>query len=307
MLLKMIWDKKGIIFNPIDKLNWAHNSALQPTPIVFEDKIRVYFGSRDVNGVSRVGFFDCSKSNPSEIISWSKNPVLDIGEDGSFDDNGVVPTTVFNVGKEIWMYYAGYQLVNKVRFLVFSGLAISNDNGETFVKYSKVPILERTTNETLFRVIHSIIKKNDKYIVWYGGGSSFIKDSFKTYPVYDIRTMQSADGINFPKSGDIVIQNETDEYRLGRPYVVKLNDLYYMFFGASTKESPYRLQYATSIDLINWQRNKNDFGLFYDTDGYDSEMSAYPSVVDIDGNIWMFYNGNNYGYFGVGLAKLISF
>jgi len=303
----MKWDKKGIIFDSSGKFDWAEHSALQPTPLEFEDKIRVYFGARDNLGVSRIGYFDCSKTDPTKIINWSKKIVLDIGENGCFDDNGVVPTTIFRVKNEVWMYYAGYQLVKKVRFLVFSGLAISKDNGESFVRFSKAPILERTDNETLFRVIHSVVYIDGKYKVWYGGGNFFIKDEFKTYPVYDIRTMESFDGINFPKLGDVIVTNSLNEYRVGRPYVIKLNNIYYMFFGASSIENIYRLQYATSIDMIKWDRVADDFGLEYKSNEFDSQMSAYPAVIEIEDKIWMFYNGNDYGRFGVGLALLKEF
>lgn len=303
----MKWEKRGIIFNPLNRLVWSEHTALQPTPLVFEDKIRVYFGSRDNLGISRIGYFDCLKSDPAEIIGWSDSPVLDIGEDGRFDDNGVVPCAVFRNGDEIWMYYAGYQLSIKVRFLVLGGLAISKDNGETFERLSPVPVLERTNDESLFRVVHSVIKIENNLRVWYGGGSHFIKGEIKSYPVYDIRTMESIDGIHFPERGEVVISNADDEYRVGRPFVTYLNDRYYMFYGASTVASPYRLRFAVSNDLRLWEIQNTDFGLSYAEGDFDSEMSAYPAVVNIDGVIWLFYNGNNYGYYGVGLAKLIEF
>jgi hypothetical protein len=303
----MKWDKKGIIFDPIGKFNWSLDTALQPTPLIFEDRIRVYIGSRDQAGISRVGYFDCARSNPEIIIGWSNKPVLDIGADGCFDDNGVVPSAVFRKGEEIWMYYAGYQLCQKVRFLVLGGLAISKDNGETFQRYQNVPILERTNTETLFRVIHTVFQFKNCYKVWYGGGSFFMKEKEKTYPVYDIRVMESNNGLDFPVQGEIAIRNEEDEYRVGRPNVVFLNNKYYMFFGASKLNSPYRLSYAISEDSTSWRREYQDFGLSYEKDDFDSEMSAYPTVVEIDGNIWLMYNGNDYGYQGVGLAKLINF
>jgi hypothetical protein len=303
----MKWEKKGIIFNPLNRLAWSKHTALQPTPLVFEDKIRVYFGSRDASGVSRIGYFDCLKSNPAEIISWSEKPVLDIGEDGRFDDNGVVPSAVFRNGDEIWMYYAGYQLSKKVRFLVLGGLAISKDNGETFERLSLVPVLERTNEESLFRVVHSAMKTDNIFRVWYGGGSHFMKGEIKSYPVYDIRTMESIDGIHFPERGEVVISNADDEYRVGRPFVTQLNGRYYMFYGASTVTSPYRLRYAVSDDLRLWRTHNTDFGLTYNDRDFDSEMSAYPAVINVDGNTWLFYNGNDYGYYGVGLAKLLEF
>jgi predicted GH43/DUF377 family glycosyl hydrolase len=203
------------------------------------------------------------------------------------------------------MYYAGYQIVNKVRFLVLCGLSISNDGGETFTRYQKNPILERTNNELLFRVIHSISYENEKWRIWYGGGSYFKDGKLKSLPVYDIRYMESKDGINFPLLGKIVLSNSEDEYRVGRPYVIKVNKKYIMFFGASKENDPYRLRYATSDNGIIWNRKKQ-FGLKYKSNEFDSEMSAYPGVIQINGKFFMYYNGNNYGKEGIGLAELIE-
>ncbi len=151
------WEKKGILFKSTDYGDWRNNSALQPTPLVFDKKIRFYVGFRDKSGVSRIGFVDVNKDDPREILDVSAKPVLDIGVDGAFDEYGVVPSAVIRVRDEVYMYYAGYQLGKKVRFLVLSGLAISRDGGDTFERYSQVPVFERTQKELLFRVPHSVI------------------------------------------------------------------------------------------------------------------------------------------------------
>ena len=48
----------GAILQPtaMDELfnDWRDNSALQPTPLLFDDKIRFYVGFRDKNGISRI-------------------------------------------------------------------------------------------------------------------------------------------------------------------------------------------------------------------------------------------------------------
>lgn len=46
--------KKGLIFGANNTSEWMNNSALQPTPIVIGDVIRVFTGFRDKNGVGRV-------------------------------------------------------------------------------------------------------------------------------------------------------------------------------------------------------------------------------------------------------------
>lgn len=302
----MKWKKKGLIFKTEGFNDWRNNSALQPTPLIFDDKIRFYVGFRDENGISRVGYIDLDKNNPEKILNVSTKPVLDIGEDGAFDEFGVVPSTIIRHENKIYMYYAGYQLGKKVRFLVLSGLAISEDNGETFTRYSNVPIFERTQTEMLFRVPHTVMYEEGKFKFWYGGGSYFSQGENKTLPVYDVRYLESSDGKSIPNSGRIILKTKENEYRVGRPFVIKNNGMYQMFYGYSSEVKPYQLGYAYSIDGINWTRDDENIGIELSKNGWDSEMMAYPCVLNINKKTYLFYNGNNYGIDGFGYAELIE-
>lgn len=301
----MKWIKKGLIYGPDGSSNWAKNSALQPTPyLISEDVIRVYAGFRDEKGVGRIGYVDVDANNPSNILKVSKEPVLNIGQPGCFDDNGVVPCAVVKHDDKLYMYYAGYQVGYHVRMLIFSGLAISEDNGQTFKRYRNVPILERTSEETLFRVIHSAIFENGVWKIYYGAGSSFKQGKRKTLPLYDIKYMESKDGINFLGQGKTILQTQGDEYRVGRPYVIKNNKDYNMFFCAGTEEITYKLAYAKSRDGIEWNRNDDELGIDFSETKWDSQMMAYPSIIRHKDKTYLFYNGNNYGYEGFGYAQL---
>ena len=300
----MIPVKKGLIFNPKGKIQWAVDTALQPTPVVLEDRIRIFCGCRDAEGISRIGWVDVDTEQPEKILGYSPEPVLDIGLPGCFDDNGVVPTAVVQRDEKLFLYYAGYQLVKNVRFIAFTGLAVSDDNGKTFKRFKNTPVLERSTDEFLFRAIHSIFFDEGKWKVWYGAGSSFIDGTHKTLPVYNIRYMESADGIHFPDTGTVVLNTALEEHRVGRPYVIKSENKYLMFFGASTDSQAYRLAFAESNDGINWQRKDHEICMEYKPGEFDSEMSAYPAVVQIRDRMYLFYNGNEYGKEGFGLALL---
>jgi hypothetical protein len=300
----MKWEKKGIVYGPQGELTWAETSALQPTPILLGDVIRVYVGFRDQSGVSRVGFVEVDATNPSTVLRVSSVPALDVGEAGAFDSRGVVPTAVVNHGTQLWLYYAGYQLPSDVRFLVFGGLAISTDNGQNFVRKSRVPILDRTDDELLFRVPHSVLYDQGQWKVWYGAGSKFIPGKNKTLPVYDIRYIESKDGFTFNGRGQVCLTLQNDEHRLGRPYVFKEGHLFKMFFGYSTELSGYRLGYAESKDGINWIRKDDEVGIDVSPDGWDSQMIAYPSIIRYLDTTYLFYNGNNMGADGFGYAIL---
>lgn len=302
----MKWVKQGLIFDPRGKLSWAHSFALQPTPFLVNDQIiRIYAGFRDAAGVSRIGFVDVAADCPRNVLRVSERPVLDIGIPGAYDENGVVPCHVIRVGEKVYLYYAGYQIGQKVKFFVFGGLAVSSDNGETFTRYSRVPITDRTDQEPFFRVIHSIIEEDGVFKAWYGAGDTFVTIGAKSYPSYNIRYMTSPDGMTFGSDYRVSIDfADNDEYRVARPWVVRHGDLYRMYYYIATRSSGFRLAYAESADGIDWIRKDSDIGIDRSPDGWDSEMIAYPSVIACEKDTYMFYNGNNYGEGGFGYATL---
>src|SRR5215475_4169224 len=104
------WTKRGLIWCPDGSLPWARHSFLQPTPMEYGDStIRIYGGLRDDKGVSRVGYIDVAADDPSRVLKVCDCPVLDIGEPGMFDENGVVPCAVVRREEGLFLYYAGYQ------------------------------------------------------------------------------------------------------------------------------------------------------------------------------------------------------
>ena len=302
----MKWEKLGLVWGPDGSMQWARNSALQPTAMLLDDDvIRVYVGLRDDSGVGRVGFVDVAADDPTRVIGISKAPALDIGRPGTFDENGVVPTALVRRSDEVYLYYAGYQLGQKVRFLAFGGVAVSNDGGATFTRVHEVPVTDRTDDELYFRVIHSIFEERGVWRAWYGAGSTFVPYEGKTLPVYDIRYMESPDGFTFPGRGRVVVPlGSSDENRVGRPYVLRRGDRYLMFFGAATKKENYRLTCADSRDGIEWTRRDDQIGIEPTPGSWDSDMQAYPCVIEAGGRFYLFYNGNEYGKAGFGCAVL---
>ena len=65
----------------------------------------------------------------------------------------------------------------------------------------------------------------------------------------------------------------------------------------------YKIGYALSIDGRNWT-NFLEQGLSTSSVGWDSEMVCYPYVFKHNDEIYMLYNGNDYGKEGFGLAIL---
>lgn len=298
------WAEKQFV--PFPKgITWAAHSVLQPTPLLLnDDVIRIYCGMRSDDGVSRAGYIDVKASNPAEVINVSQAPALDIGPDGMFDENGVVPCAVIREDDKIYMYYAGYQLGHKIKFYVFSGLAVSHDNGETFERVQNVPVLERSHQEPFFRVVHTMMPdSNGGYYAWYGAGGSFVEGEKAPRPVYDVKYAHVKSLTDFPKVGETVLTLNKGETRVGRPYVRRTTEGFAMFYGFETIGEPYKLGYATSTDGRNWVRKDEAFNL--DKEHPDElEMQGYPALLNTAYGDYLFYNGNDYGKKGFYCCKL---
>ncbi len=305
----MKWKKKGLVYIPPKDKSWRDNSALTPTAFLLnENTIRNYVSFRDTKGTGRIGYVDVDAKNPSKILKISENPVLDIGLDGMFDDNGVILGDLIRVKDKIYMYYVGFQLVKKSKFLAYSGLAISSDNGETFNRYKNTPILDREDEGLYIRAIHSIIYEDNKFKIWYATGNDWENIDGVDFPKYDINYIESTDGIHFKENGIKCIENNKSnlEYRIGRPRVYKKDNLYIMNFTYGTTDGKYIAGQATSIDGISWNRDDKELGIKLSSDGWDSIHLSYPSIVTTKNKTYMFYNGNNMGKDGFGYAELIE-
>ena len=64
----------------------------------------------------------------------------------------------------------------------------------------------------------------------------------------------------------------------------------------------YRMGYAESKDGIHFTRADNKAGIDVSKEGWDSTMICYPTIVEVDGRLLMFYNGNGFGRTGIGYA-----
>jgi predicted GH43/DUF377 family glycosyl hydrolase len=300
----MQWLKQGIIYRPDGAMIWAQQYASLPTPLLLNDnRLRIFISSCDQNMVGRVGYVDVNPSNPKEILSVSKQPVLDIGQPGCFDENGVMPTCILHVGDELYMYYVGYQLGYKVRYFQFGGLAISRDGGETFHRFQTVPIIDRSHTECMNRTGSFVMQENGHFRMWYVAGNQWTEVGDKKLPVYNMRYIESSDGIHWPSQGQVCLDfKNNDEHVVGRPWVYKENGLDKMFLSSRTRSKDYRLGYAESKDGIDWRRMDELVGIDVSDTGWDSRAIAYASIFTREGHTYIFYNGNDCGRTGFGYA-----
>ncbi|MEP0984485.1 hypothetical protein [Ekhidna sp.] len=308
----MIWKKKGLIYCPTGKSGWDKNYAIYPTPrfIRGSNILRVYFGVLDVNNFGRTEFIDLDPSDPSVIIDLSNKVSLDLGSLGQFDDSGAIPSCYVEIHGKKYLYYNGFCRSVRTPYHIFSGLA-EIDSDESINRTSTCPVLDRTSEEYIDRAGQVVLNDNGILKCWYVSASKWEDmDSVlfkRQMPVYRIKYATSKNGYDWIVNDKYCIDFENeDEFGFGRPWVIKSGDMYRMWYSIRRRSVPYRIGYAESLDGIEWERKDREVGIDVSEAGWDSEMVCFPSVIKVKDKTFMFYNGNNNGKTGFGVAELIE-
>ncbi|MCJ2073080.1 glucosyl hydrolase [Methylobacterium sp. J-030] len=268
--------------------------------------MRIYGGFRDAQGVSRIGYVDVDESDPCNVIAASREPVLDIGDPGMFDDNGVILGDIIEVNSEYWMYYVGFQHASKIKFLAFAGLAVSRDGGNTFQRKRVTPIMDRGENRPHICAIHTVLQEDETFRIWYAVGHGWQIIDGKSYPRYHIRTTTSHDGVTLSRDdGPVCLMPGDGEYRIGRPRVTRRFDgSYEMRFSFDTLDKRYGSGFAWSADGVHWERCDERLGLVPGPEAWDGESVCYPVVCETPKRTYCVYGGNGMGASGIGIATL---
>ena len=296
------WQKRGLIFEPNNYVDWLKTHAWVPTPVdLGGGYFKIYFAGRNDQNLSQIGAFTIHIDLPTKIQGFSLNPVLELGPLGAFDDSAVIPSQIFLDNGEQRLLYVGWMQGKRVPFYAMIGEARSKDGGNTFQKTSQVPYLHRNDIDPLFMAASFILKIKDGYKMWYTTNTEWRHIAGKNIPKYHIKYAESGDGLNWQRTGQIAIDFASDdEYAISRPWVLKENGIYRMWY--SYRGDSYRIGYAESDNGINWVRMDDKVGISVSKQGFDSEMIEYASVIKYKGQHIMFYNGNNYGFDGIALA-----
>ncbi|QRN55617.1 hypothetical protein [Dyella caseinilytica] len=302
----LAWNKRGLVFETARYAvgSWMQHSALTPTPYrIDEETIRVYAGFRDAEGISRIGYVDVRAEDPTAVVGVSAEPVLDIGRGGCFDDNGMILGDVVDAPGGLHMFYVGFQRVARAKFLAFTGLAISTDGGNHFQRMQETPILDRGPGRSTIAAVHSVMRENGRWRLWYVVGDDWEDIHGQPYPRYHIRYVETDDLGAIPREDHVCLLPRGKEYRIGRPRVYRIGGKYVMYFTCGRITGEYFPGFACSDDGIYWERRDESLGISLSSTGWDSRTLCYPALIRQRDKLLMFYNGNDMGVDGFGVAE----
>jgi predicted GH43/DUF377 family glycosyl hydrolase len=300
--------KIGLIFEPDPKFSWMASHCQLPTPLLLDDNglCRIFFAARSTSQISSIGYCDLNLNEPNKILEYGQIPVLTPGPFGHYDQYGVFPSSLIKKDNQYYLYFIGWiKGETSPLFYASIGLALSVD-GKEFKKYQTVPIMSTSIYDPCLVTSPFVYSNGDLLHMAYVSGEKWSSKNSVIQSHYNIKLATSRDGINWTREGikliDFSSENETN---IARPSILFINNIYHMWFSYVKEKAGYRIGYAQSNDGIKWVRMDEKVQFTNSSvSSTDNEAQCYPSVIRYKDKIFMFYNGNGFGKFGIELAEI---
>jgi len=305
------WRKLGRIFTTAGDRPWNRSHAQVPTALLMNERIRVFYSTRDTANRTSTSFFDVAAADPTRVLHVHDAPVLEPGPPGAFDDCGAMASAIVRAGDRAYLYYIGWNVRATVPFHNSIGLAVGGPDAANFVRFSAGPLLDRSADDPYFCTTPEVRQDAaGAWVMWYASGTEWRDIGGRMEPLYAIKHATSADGIEWRRSGGMAIDfASANEGGLVRPAVVAAADGHRMWYSRRSwrdyrggAASAYRIGYAESADGVRWSRRDDDAGITVGVNGWDADMIEYPNVVATGSRLYLFYNGNDFGRTGIGAA-----
>lgn len=316
----MEWEPLGRIFDPTEHAlpHGCREFAQSPQALVCDDFVRIYFSTRSVDAsgkfLSHIAYVDMQK-DLRRVLRVSDHTVISLGALGCFDEHGIFPMNVVRVGNLVHGYTCGWSRRVSVSVETAIGLAISHDGGATFQRTGDGPVLAASLHEPCLVGDGFVKLIGGMFHMWYIFGTGWKRYAPNAAPdrTYKIGHAVSSDGHAWTKdeARQIVVDRLGPDESQALPTVIEIAGRYHMFFCyrqsfdfRSNAARGYRIGHAWSDDLHNWNRDDEDPRLPISPGQWDSDMQCYPHAFECDGQVYLLYNGNQFGRFGFGLSRL---
>jgi hypothetical protein len=302
-----MWVKKGLIFTcDFFDTGYAQDAFIDK---INDEVWRIYYSARTKDVISLPFYIDVEANNPSKILHIEKEPLFLPGKAGTFDETGITMTSIVNVGDKKYLYYCGWNKRLTTPYALSIGVAAVKGNDTIYERLYEGPILDRSIFNQIAVSAPMVIFDEEIFKMWYISFTEWILIDGRQEPVFVIKYATSNNGIEWKTDSHICLDSSYPGESLARPWVIKEDGIFKMWFSSRGANGyrmaggqHYMIEYAESNDGINWLRQPSKFDLKLSTEGWDSEMLAYASVVSNSNTQFMLYNGNNFGKTGFGFA-----
>lgn len=296
------WAPRGMLYVPDETIAWMSDGAgaffARPAG---ENFLQLFLTGRDATVRSRIGIVTIRWSNRPEPIDVTSEPVLDLGELGTFDMDGVSYPWIVSTGGALLMYYVGWnRLAGEIPFRNQIGLAVSENGGKSFKRITRAPLLPLSDAEPIGSGSCCVEPVPGGWRLYYTNFLKWERRSDGVRHFYHIREAYSKDGIHWERPGKVVVElDRPEEYALGAPNLDIRGSHRTLYFTA--RGHRYRLFAAVNDGERGWSRIPGHIELA--RSNFDSEMQCYPRTLSFRGKSYLLYSGNGYGRSGIGYAE----
>ena len=269
--------------------SWMAEFCQCPTPLYLSDNnLRIFISTRsksiDSKYISNTGYLDFDISGNNYMLKKiSPTPILPLGGKGTFDEHGLMVSSIYIYESDIYLFYTGWNRKTTVPYSMSIGLAISSDGGETFRKISQGPILSVDRQNPYFVTGPSVRRFNNIFYMWYSTATGWFEVNGRLEPKYSLTFATSDDLINWQPSGELCIPESLpgecqvsfavffDEDSMAYYSFYCFRDLY-KYKKDFRNSSTYQIGLVKSDDLITWSKieNKNIFNTVFGESYWDN-------------------------------------
>jgi predicted GH43/DUF377 family glycosyl hydrolase len=160
-----VWSRTAVPVLDLGPLNsWDERGVADPDVMEVSGRLYLYYTGIDRARRQRLGI-----ARSDDGVHWTKlvaNPVLEIGADGAFDENGLGEPAVWASNGHYWMLYTGRDRGENRKI----GLAESTD-GVSWRRSERAPVFAGGADWNS-RVVcdPSVLPVEGGVDVWFGGG-----------------------------------------------------------------------------------------------------------------------------------------
>jgi hypothetical protein len=99
------------------------------------------------------------------------------------------------------MFYVGFPARGQSQVPGVYRLAVSTDGGHHFSRVQETPILDRAHTRSTIGAVHSVIRENGRWRIWYAVGDDWETIGGSPFPRYHIRYVETDDLAAIPARG----------------------------------------------------------------------------------------------------------
>jgi hypothetical protein len=282
-----------------------------PTPFLRDDRISVLFTTRDAKGISRITVRDFDFDFNDITPQPQQGPVLDIGLPGTFDQHGVMSSSIVRTEKELLLYYIGWDTETEYPYSLSIGLAASKDWNSGFVKVDN-PVLGSNFDGGTFSTTPYVWNDSENLNMLYSKGKSWIKHDGKFESSYGIASVKSQNGMDWTPSINFGGMRYDKDSSYARPTMVEIEGEKHILYSERsnidfrTGAGSYKIRIARIISDTEWAGCKFEFERNSIFQKYLSRMQCYAHPLNINGKTIIFMNGDDFGKLGFAVAEVLS-